>query len=109
MEKTAGEIQILKNEIEVWLRKHDLMADTGWLDLDEHYGEAQKTFPFPHYLVLWFEGDLHNVIWSVTDDSDSPWHSRLVEFEVILKRYGCWFEPEHDATICIMDRTEREA
>jgi hypothetical protein len=108
MEKTAEEIQLLKNEIEAWLKKHDLLTDTGWLNVDEHYGEVHRTFPFPHYLVLWFEGDLHSVIWSVTDDSDSRWHSKLGEFEAILKRHGCWFEREDNVTLCIMDRRERE-
>jgi hypothetical protein len=57
------------------VERENLATDAGWLSVDEHYGEAHKTFPFPHYLVLWFEGYLHNVIWSVTDDSDYRWHS----------------------------------
>ena len=59
MAKTAGEIQLLKNEIRAWLERHELTHDTGWRELDQQYEEKHKDFAYPHYLVLWFEGDLY--------------------------------------------------
>jgi hypothetical protein len=106
--KTAADIQSLKEEIQAWLEQHDLDEGTGWFDIEGHYKGKEPTFPWPHYLVLWFEGDFHEVIWLLPDHPNISWQAaRRREFEAIIKNHGCWFECENNTTLCILDQQER--
>jgi hypothetical protein len=109
MEKTPAQVRAMKKELQAWMKKHDLTHDTGWRDLQDHYGDKEKGFPYPHYLVLWFEGDLYDVLWPLPDHPNYPWQKqRRLEFEALIEKHGCWFEFENNTTLCIMDKEERK-
>jgi hypothetical protein len=110
MTKTAREIELLKTDIQAWLESHELADDTGWRDVDMQYGDRPKNFKHPHYLVLWFEGALHNVLWPLPDHPDHAWQcERREELEALVNRHGCWFDFEDYCTLCIMDKDARTA
>jgi hypothetical protein len=52
MAKTASDIQLLNNEIQPWLEKHELTHDTGWRTADEQYGDKHKEFAYPQPSAL---------------------------------------------------------
>jgi hypothetical protein len=110
MEKTPAQARALKNEVETWLNRNGLAQDTGWRSADEMYGEKHKNFPFPHYWVLWFEGELYNVLWGQPpDEPDGRDFARLQEeFRQILASHGCRYEFIDDTSIRIFGREERE-
>ena len=98
--KTPAQIRALKKELQSWMEKHDLTHDTGWRTPDEQYGEEHKDFPCPPYLVLWFEGDLHSVMWLLPDHPGYRWHrERREEFDAIIEKHGCWYEFERNGDI----------
>lgn len=110
MEKTPTQIQAMKKEGHAWMKKHDLTHDTGWRDVAEHYEGKEPTFPWPHYLVLCFEGDLYDVLWPLPAHPNYQWQKeRRNEFEAIIKKHGCWFDFENNTTLCIMDKQERKS
>lgn len=109
MRKTLEQAQALKGEIQTWMEENELTVDTGWRSADEQYGQEHLSFPFPHYWVLWFEGDLHNVIWGQPLDEPGAKTSTQLkeEFRAILTRHDCWYEPIDNTSISIMGRAEK--
>jgi hypothetical protein len=97
-------------EIQAWMEKNQLTVDTGWRSADEQYGEAHLRFPFPHYWVLWFEGDLYNVIWGYPLDEPNGRSAAQLkeELRTILNRHDCWYEPIDNTSISIMGHAENK-
>jgi hypothetical protein len=53
--------------------------------------------------VLWFEGDLYNVIWGIPGGNNDRTSAQLMEeFRAILDRHDCWYEPIDNTSISIM-------
>jgi hypothetical protein len=106
--KTPEQAQELKKEIQAWMTENRLTDDTGWRSADEAYGEQHLSFPFPHYWVLWFEGDLYNVIWGypLEEPHDRSSTQLKEELREIFKRHDCWYEPINNTSISIMGRAE---
>ena len=85
--------QALKNELNVWIKKHGLTEDTIWWR-PETFQEFEDDVGPPD-LVLTFEGDLHTVLW----ERDGPASSKLrAEFDEIVSRHGFLFNFKDEVT-----------
>jgi hypothetical protein len=107
MNPTIEQAELLRQELHAWLDRHDLWDGTTWWTADEYYGERHNEFPFYHYFVFAFEGDLRGVMWRRRLDEPGRADNLRDEFDAMLKRHGFWHEKINEATACILGR-ERE-
>ena len=104
MNPTIEQAEVLRQQLDAWLERNDLWEGTTWRTADEYYGEEHNGFPYYHYFVLTFEGDLYNVIWCQKLDEPGRAEKLHTEFNQILKRHGFWHEKIDNVTACILGR-----
>lgn len=101
---SPAEVKAFKTELVKWMKKNNLAHDTRWETADEHYGPEHLTYPFPQYLVLFADSDMHDIIWDHTPPEMTNAKARKFreEFKETVKRHGMWYEAENEVAFCFI-------
>lgn len=88
----------LKAAIEDWLETLGLKAvEASFWTPEEFFGEELDEYAERPLLVMTFDGDLHDILWSPVD-GDSEASRRRREFEAIVKAQGLSIHRKNAAT-----------
>jgi hypothetical protein len=79
--------EALQNAVQCWLESNELETDTNWWKPEEFFGDKLASYTERPRLVLTFEGDLYDVLWSWVSDTTERARLRR-EFEEIVKQHG---------------------
>ena len=77
----------LREVLQEWMEANALAEDSRWWRPEEFFGDKFAEYVERPCLVLTFDGDLHDVLWSwVSDTTDGARLRR--EFEGLVKQHG---------------------
>ncbi len=105
--KRMPDQEAMMDELNAWLDKHELTADTHWVKPEDFFGDELARYAVRPALVLAFEADLHEVLsaWISGTTERAELHR---EFNAIVDSHGFDIHRKSEGVIYFTQRIREE-